>query len=86
MLYHITNVGPDALWKIEKAREHFPSFRLVHRDHPFTQEECSIDGYDEGVAILNGLHSMGFERKLTDQELFNFFSFWFRLKKAANDE
>lgn len=86
MLYHLTNVGPQAEWKIEKVWEKFPNLPLVYRNYPMTMQEAgwpdsNESGYDEGVAIMNGLHSMGFERELTDQESFEVWSFWFGLKK-----
>lgn len=81
-MFHLTNVGPNAMWKIEKVREKFPDLPLVHRDYPISQEEMGDDtGYDEGCAILVNLHSIGFSRQLTDQEMYEVWTFWFNLRK-----
>lgn len=81
MLYHLTNIGPDAEWKVDRLREKFPELPIVYRDFPATATEFDYPGYDEGVAIMNNLHSFGFSQKLTDQEIFEVYTYWFGLKR-----
>ena len=81
MLYHLTNIGPDAKWKIDKVREKFPELQLIHRDYTMTMTEADSWLYDEGCACLAGLHSIGFTRKLTDQEVFEVFQFMYGVKR-----
>jgi hypothetical protein len=74
------NIGPNAVWKVKKAREK-TSLPFVHRKYPITQSEANNDSYDEGAAILNGLQSIVFECELSDQEMFEFYSMWHNLRK-----